>query len=226
MDDETATLFPHALVESELGMIPKGWIVGRIGDLGRIVAGKTPSTKVDEYWGKEIPFITIPDLHKSNVVTNTKRYLSDFGSQSQPNQLIPKGATAVSCIASSGLVTFICSPSHTNQQINSIIPHKQEENEWVYCMILDFAEQIIHASGVGTVFNNLNKSTFSGLQILLPPPALRERFSRLVSAQISSRESIQSSSLTLEEARSTVLANLVDGTINLASKGVNFELTE
>lgn len=33
MDEETAALFPDELVESELGLVPKGWKVGVIGDL-------------------------------------------------------------------------------------------------------------------------------------------------------------------------------------------------
>ena len=30
----------------------------RIGDLGEIITGKTPSTKNPEYWGGYIPFIS------------------------------------------------------------------------------------------------------------------------------------------------------------------------
>ncbi len=33
MDAETAALFPSRFVESELGMIPEGWVVGRLDDL-------------------------------------------------------------------------------------------------------------------------------------------------------------------------------------------------
>ena len=40
MDDTTATLFPDSFEESELGMIPKGWRVGKIEDLMELAYGK------------------------------------------------------------------------------------------------------------------------------------------------------------------------------------------
>ena len=40
MDDATAALFPDSFEESELGMIPKGWRVGKIEDLMELAYGK------------------------------------------------------------------------------------------------------------------------------------------------------------------------------------------
>ncbi|MGE0598662.1 MAG: restriction endonuclease subunit S [Dehalococcoidia bacterium] len=40
MDAETAALFPSELVDSELGEIPKGWRVGRLGDLVELAYGR------------------------------------------------------------------------------------------------------------------------------------------------------------------------------------------
>ncbi len=38
------------------------WVTRKIRDLGKVITGKTPSTKVPEYFGGIYPFITIPDL--------------------------------------------------------------------------------------------------------------------------------------------------------------------
>lgn len=38
------------MVESELGMIPKGWEVGTIKDIGEVVGGGTPSKKKNDYY--------------------------------------------------------------------------------------------------------------------------------------------------------------------------------
>jgi type I restriction enzyme S subunit len=43
-------LFPDRLVESELGEIPEGWEVKRIGDLAEVFGGSTPRTDRSEYW--------------------------------------------------------------------------------------------------------------------------------------------------------------------------------
>lgn len=38
-----------------------------------VICGKTSSTAIKEYWGNEIPFITIPDMHGNNFITQRER---------------------------------------------------------------------------------------------------------------------------------------------------------
>lgn len=42
IDDETATLFPDSFQDSEIGMIPRGWHVRRLGDFINFIKGKKP----------------------------------------------------------------------------------------------------------------------------------------------------------------------------------------
>lgn len=86
-----------------------------------IICGKTPSTSEKKYWGNEIPFITIPDMHGNIFIHSTERYLSVQGKNTQPSQTLPPNAICVSCIATVGLVSLTTRESQTNQQINSII---------------------------------------------------------------------------------------------------------
>jgi type I restriction enzyme S subunit len=49
MDEVTAALFPDSFEESELGLVPKGWRIGTLGDELRIAYGKNlPTTKLLE----------------------------------------------------------------------------------------------------------------------------------------------------------------------------------
>lgn len=43
----------------------------RVSDVGNVVCGKTPSTKVTEYYGDDVPFVTIPDMHGNVFATAT-----------------------------------------------------------------------------------------------------------------------------------------------------------
>ena len=60
LTEELYNLFPSSFEPSALGPIPTGWQVKTVQDLGHIICGKTPSTKHKEYFGGDIPFITIP----------------------------------------------------------------------------------------------------------------------------------------------------------------------
>ena len=56
--------------------IPKGWEVKTVKEISKdekVICGKTPSTKVKEYYGRDIPFITIPDMHGNTFIVKTER---------------------------------------------------------------------------------------------------------------------------------------------------------
>lgn len=119
-------------VDSELGMIPEGWKVGCLGDMGAVVCGKTPSKSNSNYYGGDIPFIKIPDMHGNVFVENSEDRLTEEGSLSQIKKLIPPYSLMVSCIATVGLVSINTKPSHTNQQINTVIPHNKSALFYLY----------------------------------------------------------------------------------------------
>lgn len=47
------------------------WADKQIGDLGSVITGKTPSTKVTEYFGGGYPFITPSDINYAHYYCRT-----------------------------------------------------------------------------------------------------------------------------------------------------------
>lgn len=122
------------MVDSELGKIPEGWEVTNLEEISiDIITGKTPNTKQKENYGEDIPFIKIPDMHNNTYIVQTETYLSKKGSDSQYKKLLPKDSICVSCIATPGLVSITSVASHTNQQINTILPKVED----LYFLYLD-----------------------------------------------------------------------------------------
>ena len=56
--------------------LPTDWVRKTLGDLGRIVTGKTPSTSISEYFGGEIPFVTPSDMDGRKFIATTERNLT------------------------------------------------------------------------------------------------------------------------------------------------------
>lgn len=168
MDAETAALFPSDFEQSELGMIPKGWQISKTSNIGKIITGKTPSTFIKEYYGDDVLFITIPDMHNNVFVINTNKRLSKIGEQSQSNKTLPTGAICVSCIATPGLIIITGAISQTNQQINSVIPF-EPNTEYFWFWVFKFLSENIKTIGSGgSVYANLNKKDFENLLVLFP----------------------------------------------------------
>jgi len=215
MDEATVALFPSSFEDSEIGEIPKGWKMIKFGDLGKVVTGKTPSTKRIEFWGKEVPFVTIPDMTKSRFTIKAERYLSEAGAKSQENQHLPVGTTSVSCIATPGLVSYSFVESHTNQQINSIVPSDDLPPEWVFFRIDSEIHQIKERSGIGTVFSNLNKSGFSDLDTLLPDREIANRYADMVRPMLEKIKALLQEIDSLEIGKKRILASLISGEISI-----------
>ena len=144
--------------------------VMRLDELGIIVTGKTPSTKIPDHFDGDTPFITPSDMDGRRIISKTMRYLTAKGVLSVSGAQIPKGAIMVSCIGSDmGKVAIAGRAAVTNQQINSIIVSKDFSNLYVYYNLCMRKAEFQHLASGGSALPILNKRHFSQLQIAIPP---------------------------------------------------------
>lgn len=202
-------------VDSELGMIPEGWRVGCLGDMGAVVCGKTPSKTNSNYYGGDIPFIKIPDMHGNVFVENSEDRLTEEGSLSQIKKLIPPYSLMVSCIATVGLVSINTKPSHTNQQINTVIPHNKCALFYLYQHIKNNEEFLKNMGRGGTTTLNVNTKSFSNIRLLIPSEIALEQFHGIVEGLFKKIELNMHESRTLSLLRDTLLPRLMSGEIEV-----------
>lgn len=206
-----ADLFPGRLVNSELGEIPEGWEVKTVSSFGEIVTGKTPSTKEPAYFGDDVPFLRIPDMHGKMYALQTHVMLSSRGANSQPQKTIPPGSISVSCIATPGLVVLNHRNIQTNQQINSIIPRNQSLSKYLYWSCKHLSTDIKTGGVGGSVFDNMNKSTFSALPVLNPKPTVISTFDQFVSPMHATILANEKHNQILTQMCDTLLPELITG---------------
>lgn len=199
------------------GIRPSDWIEDTIDGLAReIICGKTPSTKVAEYYGNDIPFITIPDMHGNTYAITTERYLSLYGAESQKKKTLPRNSICVSCIGTAGLVTLTAQESQTNQQINSIIPKDDYSPYYIYLLMETLSDVINNLGQSGSTIVNLNKAQFSKISVVIPSIASMRSFDEIVGPMFSSILSNQEENLKLAEIRETILPRLMSGELDVS----------
>ena len=153
----------------ELNISKKSFEEKTIAEISNsVICGKTPSTAIKEYWGTDIPFITIPDMHGKKFISQTERYLSQEGKSSQENQTLPPKSICVSCIATVGLVSITTTISQTNQQINSIICKEGISPFYVFMTLKGMNEELKRLGAGGSTTLNISKSLFSSIKIAIP----------------------------------------------------------
>gem|GEM_PF-454585 len=210
---QLADLFPSSLDDNGL---PAGWEEKPLSDFGRIVTGKTPSTRIAEFFGQDVPFLKIPDMHGQIFVLETSMNLSSAGAASQPKQTVPAGSISVSCIATPGLVVMNHRAVQTNQQINTLVPSHSVWSPFLFWSCRQLSAEVLRAGSGGSVFHNMNKSTFSGLTIISPgDQELYEAFNNLISPLHDGIYANCAQNVTLAATRDLLLPKLMSGEIEL-----------
>ena len=213
---EAAKDFPDSFQETEeLGWIPEGWEVKQVKDFGSVVCGKTPSKSNADYYGDDVPFIKIPDMHNSAWITNTNDGLSLAGANSQAKKQIPANSISVSCIATVGKVVIASQASHTNQQINSVIPHRTEYRYYLYCAFLEKNKELHDLASGGAVTLNLNTGSFSKINMLSPSVEALEAYHDATDPLFKKMLASDLESQSLTKLRDTLLPKLISGELTI-----------
>ena len=210
-----ADLFPDCFEDSELGEIPRGWQVQRVGEIGTIVCGKTPPTQVSAHYGDDVPFITIPDMHRRIFATTVQKRLSGAGAKSQEKKMLPVGAICVSCIATAGLVVITSEVSQTNQQINSVVPNQKDATYFWYWSLRNRGDDIKAGGSGGSVLTNLSTGRFAELRLLAGLAGLRSAYHSLVTPIFGRILANEREFRTLTALRDALLPKLLSGELRV-----------
>ena len=154
------------------------WEEMKLGKIGKIITGKTPSTQNAEFWGGSILFITPTDISENNKYqTQTQRTVSN----NTIVKILPVGSIVYTCIASIGKIAITTEDSCTNQQINSIFVNKNIDNEFIYYSLINLTPYIKSKTAISTL-PIINKSEFSSFEVILPEFAEQQKIAACLSS--------------------------------------------
>src|SRR4030095_5240218 len=78
-------------INTEVGMIPSDWKVKKVADVGsRFLNGGTPTTKNEDYWKGNIPWITGADIINQGIGI-IRRFISMEAVRNSATNIIEKG---------------------------------------------------------------------------------------------------------------------------------------
>jgi len=115
------------------------WNKVKVGELGRIITGKTPKTANRDNYNGSVMFVTPSDNMDVKYIYSTAKTLTEQGKLSVRGSIIPAETVCVSCIGSDlGKVVITTEECVTNQQINSVVVNtdKYDVNFIYYAMLI------------------------------------------------------------------------------------------
>jgi type I restriction enzyme S subunit len=195
--------------------VPEGWELTTVKEMGQVITGKTPSTVTAENYGKDIPFVKIPDMHGVIYPLKTEVKLSERGANTQKNKLLPPKSIMVSCIATVGLVCIAHEACQTNQQINSIILNDEDHLYYMFFKMKGIKSLLEGVGSNGATMTNVNKTKFENIELLKPENEILKKFNNLVEPFFSNILALSKQNEKLKEARDKLLSKLMSGEIEV-----------
>ena len=141
----------------------------KLGDLGKIVGGSTPSTKDSENYGGNIPWITPKDLTnlKGRYVEKGERNITEKGYRSTSTKMLPPNSILFSSRAPIGYIAINKKEVCTNQGFKSIIPNSKVNYMFLY-YLLKYNKNKVESLGIGTTFKEISVSVMKEIKVDIP----------------------------------------------------------
>jgi len=141
-----------------------------LGEVGEIISGGTPSTKVAEYWNGKISWISPADLsgYVEKFILQGRKSITESGLKNSSARLIPKGSVLFSSRAPIGYVIIAGNELCTNQGFKSIVPNNSILSDYLF-YYLKASKQKAEKVASGTTFKEISLKAFSELEIPIPP---------------------------------------------------------
>jgi len=219
MDAETASLFPEKLVESEIGLIPDGWVDTPLYDIAEYINGAAYKKFEPNNEGIGLPIVKIAEL-KAGITKKTGFSTVDMPAKYrlEDNDIL----FSWSGNPDTSIDTFVWALGEAwlNQHIFKVVPKSVLSRDYVLCL-LKFMRPIfaeIARDKQTTGLGHVTVKDLKRLTVAVPSEELLIKFNEKVSAMIAQNFSLVKQNQSLEKLRDTLLPKLLSGEIDLEVK--------
>lgn len=153
----------------------EGWQTKKLGELGKVITGSTPSTKDENnYSSSDVCFVKPSDIGKTGIshIVDTEFHIS-FNAY-QHSRKLPKGSVLTTCIGIIGKVGLLDVDATCNQQINAIIPDKRIITSSFLAYSILSKRHLLTAIANAPVVPIINKGEFSSVFVDIPQIKVQE----------------------------------------------------
>lgn len=204
------------MVDSELGMIPKGWRVDSILAIADLLSGGTPSTKISEFWSGKIKWVSAKDVSNAQgtFLLDTERKITQAGVENSSTKILPELTTIVTARGTVGSYCILGKPMAMNQTNYGLKAKIKESDYFVLFSLVNLVAQLKQAS-YGTIFDTVTTVTFEKSKIVVPPTQLIQKYNKQIEPVMEKILLNLELSATLVQIRDALLPKLMNGEIDV-----------
>jgi restriction endonuclease S subunit len=216
MDDETATLFPESLEDSEFGPIPQSWGWTSIGQIAEVV--DCLHSKKPELLSVGFPYLQLDTISDRGVLHFDKAaFISEADYKKWTNRIeVSGGDCLITNVGRVGAVSQV--PDHFSAAIGRNITALRPKNRSLHQSFLIIAllsdymkKEISRNTDSGTILEALNVRNIPKLRIPAPNAAVLHKFAEVCDPIQSQIQALYASNIKLKALRESLLPRLVSG---------------
>lgn len=172
--------------------VPDSWTWTPLVRIARMETGHTPSRKHPEWWGGDVPWISISDArrHDGGMICDTEEHTNSEGLANSASRLLPKGTVCISRTASVGYVVVMGNDMATSQDFVNWVPSACVLSDWLRVVFMADRNALLRF-GKGTVHKTIYFPEWLSTHIALPPLAEQEQIVALVEERLSQIDSAE-----------------------------------
>ena len=205
-------------VESELGLIPEGWRVGKAEDFYTINIGKTPP-RAERQWfseskGNNKIWISISDMGSCGTfISDSKEYLTPEAQSKFNVVMVPAGTILLSFKLTIGRVAIADNELTTNEAIARFILPNSDYREFTYLYLRQYKYGSLGSTS--SIATAVNSKIIKSMPLLMPSIEVLTKFSSFVSKLFDEMRILNKESARLATLRDTLLPKLMSGEIKV-----------
>lgn len=228
IDAATAALFPDAFDETELGMVPKGWLVSRIGDISAVI--DCLHSKKPELIESEFPFLQLSNIRDDGLLdTSEVKGVSESDYIKWSSRIeVSGGDCVITNVGRVGAVAQIpegfkaaMGRNMTAIRLSSDLPYPTYLIELLQSSWMQ--TEISAKTDVGTILNALNVKSIPQLRCVVADSFVMSAFESIARPLRNTMEQNLFTIHTLSNLRDTLLPRLISGQLRITDAEAEIE---
>lgn len=187
------------------------WKKIKLGSISDINSGGTPKSDVEEYYGGDIPWVSISDMTKQGKwIASTERNITNLGLENSSARIYPKNSVLYAMYASIGECSIAQVPLSSSQAILGIRPKDGLYYEFLYFFLTSLKERIKLQGQQGTQ-SNLNAGMVKGFLLCLPGMEEQKKMAEVLSTADREISILQQNIDALKQQKQALMQQLLSG---------------
>ena len=203
-------------IDSELGLIPEGWKIGKINDVINLLSGFPFKSSAFQENG-DYQLITIKGVQDGYLDVTSADMLSSLPSKMPQYCILNIGDILISLTGNVGRICIVDRNNLLlNQRVAILSPKNIRDSFYVYTMFRSesMKNELIHIAR-GTAQLNLSPIETGEKLTVIPPDSILEAFAKVGKGTFNQYISLKMENIRLMEMRDSLLPKLMSGDLKL-----------